>query len=543
MATTLRAQTSANVPTNDPAYEWIKILAGAGLVKTDFPEQLPWSRLEFARLIREADKNFEIAKEESNSNKSLEKYTQRLGKNRFVSEVIKALHIEFSDVLTEQKAFHLETLNRAYLQYQYLGQNPQPVFYDGLGFTSGTFHPLIDSPEGRHYLKGSNLDLQTEHWLQISPYFSLFVRPQVEVTTPSTGGDSINIYLKTLAAKTGWRNIEFEVGRDQVVWANAPHGGLLFSDNARGLDMVALDTPHPFHLPWVFKKIGLWKFATMVSNLGPEYSPQYPWMMAYQLALHITPNIRLGGNHQVTFGGKGFPMPSAGNLFLEYLGYPTQGGNPYQGGANTNREYSLFGSVRIPYLRNTEMGFELFFEDKSFTNTELLFRHEMAYRGWLWVPDLTGNARWQLWADYNYVGSIPYQHGEYTSGWALNSEFIAQTYGADTQSLRLRLGYNVSPYSKLSTNFTYIRRLSNTYNTVTTADPNYVIGHDTISSGPTEVHYLGMLGLQSNLGRGLILNVQGGIDFIQNAYFVQGNSINPGLLQVNLSWYPYLRNQ
>lgn len=534
----LHAQTSANVPTQDRAYGWINILVGAKLINSDFPEQRPWSRLEFTRLIREADAHFEqrMAPVPA-ADIPFKAYAKQTSQKRFIKSILDALHKEFSTELTDNPAIQFVPLEKAQVLYTYLGQNSQLVPNDGLGNTDGLFHPLVNNQEGRHYLKGSNFDLQTQHRIQLSHYLALFARPEVEVTIPNAPyGNSINIYAKTLALKTGWKNVEFEVGRDQVVWNASPNGGLLFSNNPRGQDMTRITTPYPFHLPWILRKIGEFKIDTLFGNLGPQYQPKDPWMTATQIAWHITPNIRISGNHQSTFGGEGTRMVSLKTGILEYFGIPSNGGDPFFGGADTNRGVTLAATFRIPPLRNIQIGFQIYSEDGAYnTIDERQVGQASAYIVNLNIPRLTYDGRLNAYLEYRYVGGLPYQHSTYTSGWALNQEFIALTDGPDTQSMRLNINYQISPYSSFYLNPAYIRRLNNVYVNVVGPD-GQIVGTNVVSSGPTEHHFLTNIGGIFNLHNNLQIQARAGLDIIQNAYFTQGQTAHPGVFQLGLTW-------
>ncbi|PIR20631.1 MAG: hypothetical protein COV45_05380 [Deltaproteobacteria bacterium CG11_big_fil_rev_8_21_14_0_20_47_16] len=537
-STTL-AQTSANIPLNDPSYDWVQILIGAGLIKSDFPEQRPWSALEFARLIKEAEKNFEIKQENDAKEPSLSKFTKAASQNRFLKKIFSALHSEFRDTLDERHGVYVHPLEVAYGQYMYLGENPTLVAPNGLDPISGEFHPFYWDQEGRHYVKGNNFDLQTRHSLQLGKYVSVFGRPQIEVTVPTvTGiGSSINIYAKTLAAKVGWKNVELEVGRDQLVWGSAQNGGVLFSNNPRGLDMIELDTPYPFHLPWALKKLGSYKLAVFLSNLGPQYSPERPWITGLQFVWHIIPSIRLGFNHELTFGGQGYPTLPPGDVILETIGFPMATGNPLGGGYPTNRSYTFSGGFRIPSLRNIEFATQIYFEDISFGDLGPVPGHYLTYFGNLRVPRLTNDGRLSLYAEYEYVGSRPYRHIQYFNGWTLNREFLAHTFGPDTQFVRTDFRYTISPYSWGDLNLLYIRRLSDIYKYVSDGTGSgRIVDIVTVSSGPKEQHYMAIGEFHVQIAPHWQLYSQAGLDWIQNANFVQGQTAQHGLFKLGLMW-------
>lgn len=55
-------------------------------------------------------------------------------------------------------------------------------------------------------------------------------------------------------------NVSWEFGKDSVWIGNGAHGSLLLSNNAEGFLLAKLETESPFHLPWVFSRIGTFRY-------------------------------------------------------------------------------------------------------------------------------------------------------------------------------------------------------------------------------------------------------------------------------------------
>ena len=88
------ATVSVNVPLGNWSYGAIDKLKSLGLIQSDMRSTRPWTRLEMARLIVEADKNFQkISSSEEEGNSS--------GRNEIATAILQRLEGEFKASIDE----------------------------------------------------------------------------------------------------------------------------------------------------------------------------------------------------------------------------------------------------------------------------------------------------------------------------------------------------------------------------------------------------------------------------------------------------------
>lgn len=394
-----------NVPVGDPTYELIDKLAASGLIDNPLVAQKPWSREYVARLVNEALENRQkILDPLDNYQLSSKSYSHRLGHKRFVDDILKQLSSNFKEDLKQVRIHPLSSISNT---YTYLNNAPLPA-------GNALFHPLVGNRQGRQYDKGQNFYWETEHFAQISKYFSAYLKTQFEFRP----NDETYAHIHNLYAKTGFKDLELEVGRDQLIWGEGLNGGLMFSNNPRGLDMVKLSSG-------IFERLWNLKATAVLANLGPDYDPDKPWLGGARVDLM-----------PVNFWAIGF-----GNI------------NEF-GDNKTKKRFSVDTKFTSAKLRGTSIYGETYFDGNKSGDI-----------GWIagfYLPRLDYTGKWSLRAEYEKLGRAVYQDNKYRSGWALNKLFIGSMMGPDSTAITAVVSYNFSPLSKVSMNSSFIKRSNST---------------------------------------------------------------------------------
>lgn len=500
----LSAQIGVNVY-DETVYKYLDKLVSRKLVKTYNPYQRPLSRYAVAKMVIEA--------------------RGRLNSegDGFTSQILEELEEEFQKEISaiEEKNDGLvdfRPINKANLSWTATDQPEEPMPPNGLGPTSGTVQPLLAYKEGRHYNKYANFYFETEHWLEWTPYFSAYINPQFYYDSKAgdpDGGAKVHYgYLKA-----GYKNFEFQVGRDQIRWGSGEYGNLLFTNNARGLDMIRLTTPSTFRLPWVFKHLGQWRFTTFFSWLGTSYQLPNSILTGYRVDYMPLYWLDIGFDHVVSMGGKGAKDPNVKDAIGEYIGFIFDSGNSR---ATSNHQMGLDLSVKIPPLMGAEIYGKVLFEDTNKENS-LMFKHNASYQGGLYFPRLDPAGRLSLRAEFVRTGEYAYRHSIYTSGYAVSDKFMGYDAGSDTYSGLLKADYIFNIDEFVNANFRYLKRSSNTYRGI--YDPSGdQTGLAVNVAGTKEYHYMFKVGGQKKLSPRINLYGEVGIDYTRNKMFTLGKN-------------------
>lgn len=464
------ADSTPNVPVDDPVYRDIDKLIAAGLVRDVVFGQRPWTRAEIARMVAEAiDKHADLPipmvpdEREISLRLTAGDILERL-KSDFKEEMIDA-----GDLPGDGKAVRIHPLEEVRFDATLLDGGPRPIPLDnGLGGIVGGIQPLVSYREGRHYAEGGTLGLETVHRVKLSRFFSLYARPRFEGLFPTTGSADVNPLAQQLYAKFGVGKFQLQVGRDSLIWGQGEFGGLIFSNNARPLDMIKLGTSSPVILPWIFRYLGQNGFQIFFADMGPEQLYPHAILSGFKWTIVPVSFWELGLNHVVMMGGDGANDPSVWEAIGEFSGILSAFTGNKGNSAFTNRLFSLETRLTLPFLSNSVLYGEIGFDD---TNSEfgVLFEDNAIYYAGFYVPRLFHDGTADLRVEYRHVPGGAYRHFQYTDGYTLNRRLLADQAGPDGQGVNLKFNVNFAESSIFTIETAYENRDSDLYTSVSSS--------------------------------------------------------------------------
>lgn len=535
----LLAYSTTNVPVDDPAYRDIDKLIATGLVKEFIYGQRPWSRREFARMISVAMKKWEAKDppvtpddQELSFRIAMDTILARL-KGRFHEELIDNGTIE-----EKRESIRLHPLEEVRFDYILMDSPPRAVpVNNGIGRIDAVINPFIANREGRHFVDGNTLGLETTHRAKLSKFFSVYLRPRFEILVPNTGSSAVNPIVQQFYGKFAHRNFELEVGRDSLIWGQGEYGGLLLSNNARPLDLIKLGTVSPFYLPTFFKYLGATSFQLFFAMMGPERTLPHSILTGYKWTLQPFSWFEIGLNHVVMMGGDGVNGPSFWEAIGEFTGFLSAAtSNKGGGAASTNRLFSLEGRWTVPFLRNSIFYAEIGFDD---TNSELdvLFEDNAMYYLGVYIPRLSDTGSVDLRLEYRHIPAISYRHTPYISGHTLNQKILADELGPDSDGVSLTLRADFYENFVLRSELTYERRDSDVFTGVTSGGD--IVDIVKTQNNPAEHRWRVVNGLNWKARENIKVELNLGYERVENFNFNVGADIDNFLGSVVLRYYPY----
>jgi hypothetical protein len=347
---------SPYVPLDSWIYPALERLAAMGYIKTAYLGIRPWTRLECAHMLDEAQQN--IADEDDQSEEAARIYSE--------------LAAEFST-----EAGHLNgaanvggSLDSIYARFTNISGQP---LRDGYHFGQ-----TIINDYGRPYGEGFNsvdgftayseagplsVSVQGEYQhapaVASDPLSVLQATAAVDSTLPLANGVAqINRFrLLDSAVALTFRNTQISFGQ-QSLWLGPSEGGpFLFSDNAEPVTMLRIDSVSPYEIPLVSRLFGPvksqfflgrlsgqhWEFSPVL--FGPNLSSQ-PFLHGTKFSFHPTSNLEFGLGFTAQFGGPGNPFTWANFARTFYSHKNATGANP-------GKRLSEFDfTYRVPHLRN-----------------------------------------------------------------------------------------------------------------------------------------------------------------------------------------------
>jgi len=423
----LRAESIATplVPVSDAVYGVIDLFLSHQLIHERVMGQRPYSRSEIARLLEEALQNFNKQKIDENEVGSSKKYIKTL------------LDYWCGSYACNKSAAPSEWhfLESTSFETAYLNSSPRPYFE----LPGTSYNPLVSYESGKHYVKGAQSFLETNHWFRMGPHVAGFVEPRLQLEyLHQEGAEKQAVFLGQGYASFVLANTQFVVGRQPIQWGQTQQGGFLFSNHARALDAIHISNP----TPWTFKYVGSLKYGLFLANLGPEQIYPYPFLLGMKVSWLPIPYLEFGIARALIFGGEGAPIASFWTQIGETFGARPAGGDVGNFSSSLNG-FELRG--RIPPLRGLEIYSEVYFEDFNSAHIFRSFDQDTAILVGLLLPRLDEKGSWQTALEWRRTTDLLYENSTWPTGWTMNGLVLGDPLGADAESFSLHLKKRWSP--------------------------------------------------------------------------------------------------
>ncbi len=392
---------STYVPLDSWVYPAIDRLVALGYIQTDFAGLRPWTRMECARLLSEADER--AAGDDSHSDAGM---------------LYRSLAAEFALELRREVGAPNAGLQVESIYSQALGISGRPLV-DGYHFAQ-----TVSNDFGRPYGQGTNSYSGAAMRATAGPmafyvrgeyqHSGLVVQPsptaqaaiaKADFTPAASAGPPSNVTRFRLIeayAAVVFKNNQLTFGQQALWWGPASSEAMLFSDNAQSIPMLRYDRVSPFKLPSFLGVLGPMRVEFFIGRLAGQQFAQLPsgaiagqagvslsdqpFLHGMKLSMKPSPNLELGFSRTVIFGGPGFPV-TWGSFWRSVVS--TQSGN-FNANDPGDRRVAFDATYRIPGIRDW-----LTFYCDTFTDDEAF---PVAYP--------THSA----WAPGIYLPKLPYLH-------------------------------------------------------------------------------------------------------------------------------------
>ncbi len=359
---------SPYVPLDSWVYPTLLRLAALGYIKSDFEGMRPWTRMECARLVEEADENI----------------GDQPSAGREASRLDSELQTEFSREIALLGGGNNATAQVESVYTRVTGISGEPLT-DGYDFGQ----TIVDD-FGRPYEEGANNVTGASAWGSDGPFVGYFrgeyqhapsapapaadvgptiaAEDRLPVTPPDTPVAAVDQFqLLDSYVGMNFRNWQVTFGPQSQWWGPDESGPMDFSDNAAPIDMLQINRVSPFRLPSVFGLLGPIRadfFLGQVTgqhfilignqvtgNFSEQLNPQ-PFVYGEKISFKPTRNWELGFGEVTLTGGPGDPFTT--EKFLEALAPDKYfgGGLPGTPGYFGNGHSEVDFTYRVPGIRN-----------------------------------------------------------------------------------------------------------------------------------------------------------------------------------------------
>ncbi len=438
------AKVSINVPLGHWSYRAVDKLASLGLIRSAVYSTKPFTRLEMARLIKEA---------EAILNETTERDEGGLKQNKIIQGILARLRREFDPDLAELEgdtgiSSYIKPIEDIYLNY----------FHSNNDFS-------FENNKGQEYSKGTNLRVGFSSHGMFLNHLAFYINPEYRHSKDQFSGASNDLTLLEGYAKAEWSNIEVEAGRDSMWWGPGHHGSLILTDNAKPFDLIKVSNPRPILLPWIFRHLGLLKVVGFWSQLEHNrYVPEAEFM-GMRVNIKPFPFLEVGASRTILLGGKG-PRAAKGPTDLSAREWiKVLSGKNIGGKLDTDQIAGFDMLLRFPCVdrflriaRSIDLWGELYGEDEA---ASLPSRN--GYVVGLRVGDIFLAGKTDLIIEHanNVIPGYPrywYNHGVYRSGYRYEGKVMGHEMGSEARDMFISLEHYLGSRLVLELSYDHQKR-------------------------------------------------------------------------------------
>jgi hypothetical protein len=464
---------STYVPLDSWVYAAFDRLAALGYVQTDFAALRPWTRMECARLVLEAEDR--TADSESDSE---------------TAALYRSLSSEFALELRREAGAANSGMQIESIYSQMINISGQPLT-DGYHFGR-----TIVNNFGRPYGEGANSytgaalraqagwlafylrgEYQRSGSVPAVPAAAQSAIAQADFTPTAAQGppsDVSRFRLLDAYAAVAFKNNQISFGKQSLWWGPSYGGPMLYSDNAEPITMLRYDRVSPFKLPSFLGVLGPMRVQFFIGQLagqqfvnipipgqpglthvvgqtGVSLNPQ-PYINGLKLSVNPTSDLELSFSRTVIFGGPGFPL-TWGNFWRSLASNRTVKNRTHDPG---DRRAAFDFSYRIPGIRDwLTLYCDAFADDEAFPPA---YPTHSAWSPGIYLPKLPYlhkvdfRAEGAFTPDRLFPGFF-YFNVHYLSGYTNNRELMGSWVGRQGSGFQLWSTYWFSARTTLQASY------------------------------------------------------------------------------------------
>ncbi len=418
------------IPLDSPIYEQLDTLDGLGYLDDYISEVRAISRVEAARLTREAERNM------SERNDPLAREII-LSLKAQLAEEIGWLRDNREDDLPAM----LEPVSR--IEAQGIFSSGGSRYWNTGGGAGGLQAvedtPLLPNNDGLPTGSGINEVVRWSGWAGFGSFLTGYGEGAGAgpVTRDLSNMDRLRPLGAEVVLSLGNKAISF--GQQEMWWGTGHFAALSQSDNAAPFPALRLQNVHPSLLPWFLKYLGQFRYNAFFGQLDPDRYWAHPWLSGQVFAFKPMPNFEFGVDHVIMFGGRHNDSYSLAGFFGRATGFNT--GSPTSG--QTNSRGGIWLKIRFPKLRGLLVYQEILGEDNLTNEVQGIGRFlpflAVSYQGGFYLPYLTNDGRTDLRFEYTILEPNYSNHGD-SLYWTYNPYLMGDPLGPNASEIDLALG-------------------------------------------------------------------------------------------------------
>jgi Capsule assembly protein Wzi len=353
---------STYIPLDSWIYPAVLRLYGMGFVDTVFVSIRPWTRMSVAHMLEQSSDSITG----SNNDEAIEIFTalerdlqpdmrvpmdQKFGRVGLESVYERAMGISGTPL---RDSFHLGQTDINDFGRPYAGG-----FNNYTGFSARGHYGMFSAyfrGEFQHApsWEGYNLDLATT-LATIDDFATFSSVPLPGNTTIPLGPVSSVNNLTVLEGYVSAHALGHEVsfGKMDNWYGPGVGGGMAWSNNAENVWSFRINRVEPLYIPYISRIAGLIRYDFFVGPLKGHNAPVSPWTHAEKISFKPTPNVEIGFERTVIWGGQGHEPITLGTFWRSFYSISDTTGGEKFSTRDPGARFSAFDFTwRLPYFHH-----------------------------------------------------------------------------------------------------------------------------------------------------------------------------------------------
>lgn len=398
---------TVNVPVDSVYYSYVEKLSGMGYISSMPNGAKPYSRMEMAKWVTEAQKKAAA--------KPMPAYLA--GQFRALEQYLAP------EIATLQGQPTRDTLKLRSVTAEAAYNHSDAKEY-GYQSVAGSWQPFGTQHNGYRYGRDGNLIASAEISGNLGNDLAISLRPRFSYDKDNDGTVSLEEgYIKTRVGI--WA---LEAGRQAMIWGQGASGNLLLGNNMKPLTTIQAHFLEPQKVGGFLRFLGEADFHAFYGRLDSDRSTDaasrgwkdYNDAGLLGLRLDITPTsyFTFGASRISMLGGKGNGLDSS------------DWGNWVTGtNADSHDKWDDIGGfdfrLRLP---GVQWYGEFYGEDQAHG-----LPSDWAYRAGAYFPRLTKDGSWDLTVETAYTNDDWYRHGTFQDGWTYSGDIMGDAMGTNAR--------------------------------------------------------------------------------------------------------------
>ena len=154
-------------------------------------------------------------------------------------------------------------------------------------------------------------------------------------------------------ASAHYFNHEFSIGKQDEWLGPGLGGGMAYSNNAENIYSFRINRVEPLHVPGLSYITGPFRYEFLVGSLKGHVYPNDPWVHVEKVSFRPTPNLELGFERTVIWGGKGHEPINLHSFLRSFFSLVNVTNAIKDSTRDPGARFGAFDfSYRLPYVRN-----------------------------------------------------------------------------------------------------------------------------------------------------------------------------------------------